>query len=81
MSNSLSIKDVVQSVLTLSSHLKRMYSNPYSSSNFDSIVWWQPDNEQEMVRNPYMIMMDQQDDTTVRRGTEAMVVYGRCWTR
>lgn len=77
MSNSLSIKDVVQSVLTLSSHLKRMYSNPYSSSNFDSIVWWQPDNEQEMVRNPYMIMMDQQDDTTVRRGTEAMVVYGR----
>lgn len=77
MGNSLSIKDVVQSVLTLSPYLKQLYSKPYNSSNFDSVIWWQPDHKQEMVRNPYSIMLGQQNETTVRRGTEAMVVYGR----
>ena len=75
MEDSLSIKDVLQSVLSHSTFLKEKYSNPYSSHNFDQIVWWQPD-AQSGARNPYQILSEI-DFTTIRRGTEAMVIYGK----
>ncbi len=58
-----------------SSHLKEIYSTPYSSSNFDDIIWWQSDG-QGGARNPYTILSET-GDLPVRRGTEAMVVYGK----
>lgn len=75
MVNSLSIKDVLQSVLSYSSLLKEKYSEPYSSSNFEEMVWWQPDGSGQ-ARNPYQILAEN-TDRPVRRGTEAMVVYGK----
>jgi hypothetical protein len=75
MGNSLSIKDVVQSVLTLSPHLKKIYERPYSSSNFNSIIWWQPQQDEELVKNPYSVLLEEQRGTSIRRGTEAMIVY------
>lgn len=75
MLNSLSIKDVLQSVMSYSSFLKRKYSEPYSSSNFNDIVWWQPDGSGG-ARNPYHILAEL-NEVSVRRGTEAMVVYGK----
>lgn len=75
MEDSLSIKDVLQSVMTVSPRLKQIYSRPYSSSNFESITWWQPDADGE-AQSPYRLMLNEQGDG-VRRGTEAMVVYAR----
>jgi hypothetical protein len=77
MGNSLSIKDVVQSVLTLSPYLKKIYERPYSSSNFDSIIWWQPQQDEELVKNPYSVLLEEQRGTSIRRGTEAMIVYNK----
>lgn len=77
MGNSLSIKDVVQSIMSRSTYLKQVYQEPYSSNNFQSIAWWQPVEGEELVRNPYSILLDQQSGIGVRRGTEAMVVYGK----
>ncbi|MDZ7659755.1 DUF2779 domain-containing protein [Fodinibius sp.] len=75
MEDSLSIKDVLRSVMSHSSHLKNIYSKPYSSNNFDHIIWWQSDDEGG-ARNPYSILMET-GDSPIRRGTEAMVVYGK----
>ena len=77
MGNSLSIKDVVQAILTKSSDLKRIYSQPYESANFDPVVWWQPVEGQKLVRNPYSILGDLKEGLGVRRGSEAMYVYGK----
>ena len=74
MTNSLSIKDVLQSVMSQSSFLKDKYSQPYSSANFDEMVWWQSENG--AAKNPYEILR-KSGDGTVRRGTEAMVLYGK----
>lgn len=79
MVNSLSIKDVLQSVLSYSSFLEEKYSKSYSSSNFDDIIWWQPNGNGE-ARNPYRILAES-NDISVRRGTEAMVVYGKMISR
>lgn len=79
MLNSLSIKDVLQSVMSYSSYLEQKYSEPYSSSNFDNIVWWQPDGSGG-ARNPYRILAES-NEVSVRRGTEAMVVYGKMISR
>lgn len=75
MENSLSIKDVLSSVMSHSSYLKNIYSKPYSSSNFDEIIWWQP-NGKGGARNPYKILTET-GDSPIRRGTQAMVVYGK----
>ncbi|NIT58601.1 MAG: hypothetical protein GWN00_20960 [Aliifodinibius sp.] len=75
MESSLSIKDVLRSVMSHSSYLKDIYSKPYSSSNFDQIIWWQSDGEGG-ARNPYNILTET-GDSPIRRGTEAMVVYGK----
>jgi len=75
MESSLSIKDVLRSVMSHSSYLKKLYSKPYSSSNFDHIFWWQPNGEGG-ARNPYSILTET-GDSPIRRGTEAMVVYGK----
>ena len=75
MESSLSIKDVLRSVMSHSSYLKDIYSRSYSSSNFDQIVWWQPNGEGG-ARNPYSILTET-GDSPIRRGTEAMVVYGK----
>ncbi len=75
MGNSLSIKDVLQSVMSHSDFLKEKYSQPYFSENFDGIVWWQPDGNGG-ARNPYNILVGT-GDAAIRRGTEAMVVYGK----
>lgn len=79
MENSLSIKDVLQSVLSFSSYLKQKYSEPYSGSNFDDIVWWQPDGNGQ-ARNPYRILAGA-SALPVQRGTEAMIVYSRMISR
>lgn len=79
MEDSLSIKDVLRSVMSQSSYLKKLYSQPYSSSNFEDIIWWQSDGEGG-ARNPYTILTET-GDSPIRRGTEAMVVYGRMIAR
>jgi len=79
MGNSLSIKDVLSSVMSYSDLLKQVYSEPYSSHNFDNIIWWQ-DNGRDGARNPYTILTET-GDSPIRRGTEAMVVYGKLITQ
>ncbi|HEX6982539.1 MAG TPA: DUF2779 domain-containing protein [Balneolaceae bacterium] len=75
MENSLSVKDVLRSVMSHSEFLKQKYSKPYSSRNFDGIIWWQPDGEHG-ARNPYELLTEKEAGA-IRRGTEAMVVYGK----
>lgn len=75
MESSLSIKDVLRSVMSHSSHLKDIYSKPYTSGNFDEIIWWESDG-QGGARNPYTVLTET-GDSPIRRGTEAMVVYGK----
>ncbi|HKK46662.1 MAG TPA: hypothetical protein VJ964_14145, partial [Balneolaceae bacterium] len=75
MEDSLSIKDVLKSIMSLSKVLKQTYSQPYSSENFDGIQWWQPDGRGG-ARNPYNILVES-GDSPIHRGTEAMVVYGK----
>ncbi len=79
MEDSLSIKDVLQSVMTQSDFLKQKYSKPYSSHNFDDVNWWQPDKNNK-ARNPYDILAER-SETLVQRGTEAMVCYGKLLAR
>ncbi len=78
MGDSLSIKDVLQSVLSVSPYLRDIYSEPYHSSNFDGMVWWQP--LEEGAESPYRLLEEKQSNRTVRRGTEAMVVYAHMLT-
>ncbi|MGD8428029.1 MAG: DUF2779 domain-containing protein [Balneolaceae bacterium] len=75
MEDSLSIKDVLKSIMSMSDLLKEKYSEPYNSSNFDNIRWWQP-NGKGGARNPYKILVES-GDSPIHRGTEAMVVYGK----
>ena len=72
MEDSLSIKDVLLSVMKISPVLKEHFSNPYNSSNFTDIVWWQQENQQ--LKNPYDILRHD-GKNTIGRGTEAMVAY------
>lgn len=75
MGNSLSIKDVLQSVMSHSNFLMQKYSQPYSSHNFEAMQWWQSDGKGG-ARNPYNLLMET-GEAPIRRGTEAMVVYGK----
>ncbi|WP_445664799.1 DUF2779 domain-containing protein [Fodinibius sp. AD559] len=75
MESSLSIKDVLRSVMSYSTYLNEIYTKPYSSDNFDQIIWWQSDG-QGGARNPYSVLTET-GDSPIRRGTEAMVVYGK----
>jgi len=75
MRNSLSIKDVLRSVMSHCNFLKEKYSNPYNSHNFEEMLWWQPDG-MGGTRNPYKLLMET-GEAPIRRGTEAMVVYGK----
>ncbi|MCW9706804.1 DUF2779 domain-containing protein [Fodinibius salsisoli] len=75
MENSLSIKDVLQSAMSQSAFLKEKYSKPYRSHNYDDIVWWQP-NGDGGAQNPYTILKESSKGA-VKRGTEAMVLYGK----
>lgn len=79
MEDSLSIKDVLQSVLSVSDRLKEIYRQPYRSSNFDEIIWWQQGRE-EGARSPYMLLQEHKKAGGVRRGTEAMVTYAKLLT-
>ena len=76
MEDSLSIKDVLQSIMSISPRLKDIYSKPYSSANYDAAIWWQADPE-GAARSPYRLMLDDREEEGIRRGTEAMVVYAR----
>lgn len=77
MQDSLSIKDVLQSVMTVSPHLKELYSRPYSSSNFESMVWWREGRDRQAI-SPYRLIKESEDYVEgIRRGTEAMVVYSK----
>lgn len=80
MENSLSIKDVLKSVMTTSQTLKQRYSKPYSSTNFEEVCWWQWDARREMVHSPYQILRTMQGNEGIGRGTEAMVEYGKLLT-
>lgn len=77
MENSLSIKDVLQSVLTLSDTLEQRYTKPYNSANFSDMIWWQWNDEQQQAESPYNLLRRQQRGDGVGRGTEAMVLYGK----
>ncbi len=79
MEDSLSIKDVLQSVLSVSDRLRDIYREPYRSSNFDEIIWWQQDRG-EGARSPYMLLQEYEKAGGVRRGTEAMVTYAKLLT-
>jgi hypothetical protein len=76
MEDSLSIKDVLQSIMSISPRLKDIYSKPYNSANFDAAIWWQADPE-GAAKSPYRLMLDKREEEGIRRGTEAMVVYAR----
>ncbi len=80
MENSLSIKDVLQSILSISDYLKVKYSEPYNSHNFDGIRWWQRDEADQRQISPYQILRTRQNAAGVGRGTEAMVLYGKILT-
>lgn len=75
MGNSLSIKNVLRSVMSHSQVLKDLYSKPYTSKNYKDMIWWKPDGEGG-ARNPYTIL-NETGDSAIRRGTEAMVTYGK----
>ncbi|MDX1618662.1 MAG: DUF2779 domain-containing protein [Balneolaceae bacterium] len=74
MEDSLSIKDVLRSVMEISPVLEKRFSVPYQSPHFDGITWWQ--RKGGRVRNPYDILRKQQP-APVGRGTEAMAAYSR----
>ncbi|MDX1585766.1 MAG: DUF2779 domain-containing protein [Balneolaceae bacterium] len=78
MSDSLSVKDVLQTVMTVSPRLKEMYSKPYHSQNVGDIIWWQQERERDdgQAIGPYRLLANEYQSRSVRRGTEAMVVYG-----
>lgn len=76
MEDSLSIKDVLQSIMSVSPRLKDIYSRPYNSANYDAAIWWQADPT-GAARSPYRLMLSDREDEGIRRGTEAMVVYAR----
>lgn len=80
MENSLSIKDVLQSILTVSDFLREKYSEPYISSNYDGIVWWQWNDKRDAPESPYNLLRRGQEGAGVGRGTEAMVLYGKMLT-
>jgi hypothetical protein len=65
--------------MTQSDFLKQKYSRPYSSHNFDEVTWWQSDQDNN-ARNPYDILAER-SEMLVRRGTEAMVCYGKLLAR
>lgn len=77
MADSLSIKDVVQSVLTVSDALKAGYQKPCRGSNFERMQWWQWDEKKEEAKNPYQLLRSLQSGVKVGRGTEAMVTFGK----
>lgn len=76
MEDSLSIKDVLQSIMSVSPQLKEIYSKPYNSANYDAAIWWQTDPE-GAAKSPYRLMLEENQEEGIRRGTEAMVVYAR----
>lgn len=76
MEDSLSIKDVLQSIMSVSPRLKDIYSRPYSSANYDAAIWWQADSE-GAAKSPYRLMLEDRERQGIRRGTEAMVVYAQ----
>ncbi|NGP76130.1 DUF2779 domain-containing protein [Balneolaceae bacterium YR4-1] len=76
MEDSLSIKDVLQSIMSVSPQLKEIYSRPYNSENYNAAIWWQADPE-GAAKSPYRLMLEDREDEGIRRGTEAMVVYAQ----
>lgn len=74
MENSLSIKEVLHSVMKVSNYLRERYSKPYKSTNFDDIIWWQKDGLR--LKNPYRLLIEMEGQG-VQRGAEAMVAYAR----
>lgn len=77
MADSLSIKDIVQAILTLSAPLKSEYKKGYNGSNFDGMKWWQWDKDRQQAKNSYVLLRNLQPDVKVGRGTEAMVAFGK----
>lgn len=74
MGGSLSIKEVLRSVMEICPVLEERFTQPYSSRNFDGIVWWQ--QQKGRVRSPYDILRERRE-AFVGQGTEAMVAYAR----
>jgi hypothetical protein len=79
MGNSLSIKDVLRSVMNHSDFLQQKYSHPYNSQNFEDMIWWQSDGRGGAC-NPYTLLRET-GNSPISRGTEAMVVYGKMITQ
>lgn len=79
MNGSLGVKAVLKSIMKYSSFLKEKYQKPYSSNNFDDMIWWQPASNGN-ARNPYGLL-EQGSAEGIKRGAEAMVVYGRLMCR
>lgn len=75
MINSLSIKDVLESVMSISPYLKEHYSKPYNSNNYEGMIWWRPkaQKEKEGAMNPYKVI--ESLGREIREGAEAMVAY------
>lgn len=77
MADSLSIKDVVQAILTLSPVLKQHYKVGYDGSNFNDMHWWQWNVRRGEVYNPYQLLRALQPGVKVGRGTEAMITFAK----
>ncbi|MFH5831148.1 DUF2779 domain-containing protein [Halalkalibaculum sp. DA384] len=77
MEDSLSIKDILVTVMKVSPAVQKRFSTPYHSSNFKNIVWWQC--EDGRLRDPYEMIRERQEHA-IGRGTEAMVAYGQLRT-
>lgn len=77
MEDSLSIKDILITVMKISPLLRKRFSKPYNSSNFEDVIWWQ--QEREELKSPYEILLEERGKA-IGQGTEAMVAYGRLRT-
>lgn len=77
MEGSLSVKDVLAAVMSISDELRVRFSEPYTGSNFRNHVWWQRKNG--VIQNPYDMLV-QVEGSSVGQGAEAMVAYRKLRT-
>jgi len=76
MDGAMGIKEVLAAVLKISDHLKEIYREPYNSSNFSNVKWWQTRRSDGLPENPYRLL-----DYEVGDGADAFAIYGHLQER
>jgi hypothetical protein len=75
MNGSFGLKDAVAAIMRTSDTLMHKYSDPYQSSNFESVQWWQRREVGGQGRDPYSIIEDRGGD--IKEGAEALMAFIR----